>query len=755
MRCGCYIVFHFNIFMNTLTKQTHATVESLCQHILAFLERFPNELFKSKEMSRRLGVRNENDYRLFKEALRTLQDEKKINRVRGKKYGHLHIPQKLVGVLEVTARGFGIVTIDETNEEIFIREENLESAMHGDNVEVALLPQSTKQKERGARREGVIEKIIRHGTQTLVGTLERIRKLYFVVPSDKHIAREILIERNQLEGAKENDKVVVEVTAWGKQLQGKVVEVLGHAGEMSAEVRSVARAFNLPSEFPADVLAAAQAGSTMIPQTEIARRLDLRNEVCVTIDPQDAKDFDDAVSLEILPDGNYRLGVHIADVSYYVTEGSALDKEAIKRGTSVYFPNGVIPMLPEHLSNNLCSLRPHEDKLTFSVVMHVTPRGAVNSYEIRESVIRSKRRFTYEQVQQILDSKTSGQQVAKEDESFVGMLVHMHKLSSVLTKKRMREGSVDFDSVEAKFVFDEHGKPVDIIKKIRLDAHRLVEEFMLLANRVVAKHIGFRNKEELPKPFLYRVHDTPDPDRIRELSLFVEKFGFTLNLDSGVSSKELQKLLEQVKGSEVENVINDVALRSMAKAVYSEHNIGHYGLAFDYYAHFTSPIRRYPDLIVHRMLKQYQNGITLQERESIRKRLPFIAKQSSAMERLAMEAERAAIKVVQVEFMKRHIGDEYAAVISGVAAYGVFVEVNDLLVEGLVRVRDMDDDYYLFDEKQYALKGKRTGNQYRLGDAVQVKVVRVNPEQRQIDFLLIHETQPKPKSRNKRIAGSV
>ncbi len=737
--------------MNAPTKQSPTTVESLCQQILAFLERFPNELFKSKEMSRRLGIRNERDYIVFKEALRVLQNEKKMNRVRGKKYGHLHIPQKLVGTLEVTTKGFGVVTIDETGEEIFIREENLEPAMHGDKVEIALLAQSTKQKERGARREGAVEKVLQRGIQTLVGTVERIRKMYFVVPADKRIAREILIEQNQLGGAKENDKVVVEVTMWGRQLQGRIVEVLGRAGEMSAEVRAVARAFNLPAEFPADVLAEVQAASPSIPQKEIGRRLDLRNETCVTIDPQDAKDFDDAVSLEVLPDGNYRLGVHIADVSYYVTEGSALDKEAIKRGTSVYFPNGVIPMLPEHLSNNLCSLRPNEDKLTFSVVMTVTPRGAVNHYEIRESVIRSKRRFTYEQVQQLLD----GQPAAAEDAPFLSMLLEMRKLSSVLTKKRMREGSVDFDSAEAKFVFDEQGKPIDIIKKVRLDAHRLVEEFMLLANRVVAKHIGFSKKEELPKPFLYRVHDSPDPDRIRELSLFVEKFGFKLNLDGGVSSKELQKLLEQVKGSEVENVINDVALRSMAKAVYSEHNIGHYGLAFDYYAHFTSPIRRYPDLIVHRMLKQYQNGITLQEREAIHKRLPFIAKQSSAMERLAMEAERAAVKVVQVEFMKRHIGDEYAAVISGVTAYGIFVELNDVLVEGLVRVRDMDDDYYIFDEKQYALKGKRTGKQYRLGDSIHVKVIRVNPEQRQIDFLLVQENQPKATSRNKRIAGSV
>ena len=426
--------------MNIPSKH-QVTVELLCQQILTFLERFPNELFKSKELSRRLGIRNEKDYLVFKDALRLLQDEKKIERVRGKKYGHLHIPQQLVGVIEVTMRGFGIVTIDGTGEEIFIREENIEPAMHGDKVEIALLAQSTKQKERGARREGAVEKIVQRGIQTLVGTVERVRKIYFVVPADKRVAREIMIEHDQLSGAKENDKVMVEVTEWGRQLQGRVVEVLGRAGEMSAEVRSVARAFHLPAEFPRDVLAEVEAASTFIPQTEIARRLDLRNDVCVTIDPQDAKDFDDAVSLEVLSDGNFRLGVHIADVSYYVTEGTALDKEALKRGTSVYFPNGVIPMLPEHLSNNLCSLRPNEDKLTFSVVMVVTPRGAVESYEIRESVIRSKRRFAYEQVQQLLDGQASGQPLAAEDVPFLNMLVEMRNLSSVLTKKRMRKAA--------------------------------------------------------------------------------------------------------------------------------------------------------------------------------------------------------------------------------------------------------------------------------------------------------------------------
>jgi ribonuclease R len=725
-------------------KSTGESFESLREHILQFLVRFPHESFKLKELSRRIGIRTEKDEQIFKQALRSLQDEKKILRIRGKKYGYLHETQLLIGTLEITSRGFGVVTVEEGGEELFIQQDNLGDAAHGDIVEVSLLPQSAKQKERGARREGQVVRIVKRGLQTFVGTIERVSKQFFVVPDDRRMAREVLVAKEHLHEAKEGDKVVIKMMVWGKNRhhsEGQVVEVLGRSGELSAEIRSVAREYHLTTEFPPEVLLEANSVPSNIPQNEIDRRHDLRNLLCFTIDPEDAKDFDDAVSLEPLPDGNFRLGVHIADVSHYVTTGSELDKEALKRGTSVYFPNGVIPMLPEKLSNGLCSLRPDEDRLAFTVFMNVSPRGSVKEYEIVESVIRSKQRFSYERVQELVNLLERNHAALSSDAPFAEVLWQMYRLSTSLTKKRMKEGSIDFDSAEAKFEFDEQGKPIKIIKKVRLESHRLVEEFMLLANRVVARHIGLAKKEERAKPFLYRVHDSPDPERIGELAVFVEKFGFTLNTDGGVTSKSLQQLLNQVKGTEVENVINEVALRSMAKAIYSERNIGHYGLGFDYYSHFTSPIRRYPDLIVHRMLKQYAAGISLQERNALRQRLPYIAKQSSVMERAAMEAERTAVKVMQVEYMKRHIGDEFHAVISGVTNFGIFVELTDLLVQGLLHVRDLGDDYYIYDEKHYTLKGRRTGKQYRLGDALEVKVVRVNPEDRQIDFTLVEKNE--------------
>ncbi len=692
-------------------------------------------------------MKSDEEYRALKQAIHQLNESKQIRRERRGTIGHLHTPQRLVGVLEIKKQGLGFVNIVDSDVRIFVAPRFLSTAMHGDTVEVSLFAQPKKKKDDGSLPEGEVTKVLTRARSTVVGTLEHSRGAYVVVPDDRRMGADVFVDKDQLAGAQQGNKVVVQIESWGvshSNPQGRILQVLGNAGEVSAELRSVFHEYQLPLGFPPEVVRESETISLEIPQSEIDRRLDFRGEVCFTIDPEDAKDFDDAVSLEELENGLLKLGVHIADVSYYVKEGTALDREALQRGTSVYFPNAVIPMLPEKLSNELCSLRPNEDRLAYSVFMHMTPQGVVKDYEIRETVIRSKRRFTYEQVQEILDGK---KKELKADD-FAEKVRVMHALSKTLTKKRMKEGSIDFDSAEAKFLYDEEGKPVEIIKKVRLDSHRLVEEFMLAANRTVGRHIGLPRQEGNPKPFLYRIHDAPPPDRLKELSLFVSKFGYKLHADGGVSSKGLQRLLEQVRGSEVENVINEVTLRSMAKAVYSEKNIGHYGLAFDYYSHFTSPIRRYPDLFIHRVLKEYARGASLDHVREIQRRLPAVAQQTSARERVAMEAERAGVKVMQVEYMKRHLGDEFHGVISGVTHYGFFVEVNDLLVEGMVHVRDMEDDYYVYDEKKYALIGRETGNQFRLGDAVNVKVVRVNPEEREIDFVLT--TEKRSSKRTKR-----
>lgn len=721
---------HFPAF----TKEK--TIETFKNAILTFLARYPNETFKAMELARRLSLKTDAEVSAMKAALEELVQEKRVLRAKRGRFGHLELPQIFQGKIEVTRQGLGFVTVEGMENDVFIPPGFLGSALTGDTVEVSLFAKGRSKKEGGRRREGEVLRVLTRGKEILVGTVQRYRKTFSVVPDDKKFPVEIVVDAEDLHGAEPGNKVLVQIHSWGGRRlnpEGTVLEVLGQAGEVKAELLSVAKEFKLPLSFPPSILAAAEALSTAIPDEEIGRRVDYRKDICFTIDPEDAQDFDDAVSLDPLPGGNFRLGVHIADVSAYVKEGSDLDKEAYQRGTSVYFPNMVVPMLPEKLSNVVCSLRPHEDRLTYSVFMTITPKGIVKDYEIRESVIRSAQRFTYEDVEALV--KGSGQS-GDIPPVIVERVRAMHTLSKTLTANRMKEGSIDFESSEAKFRFDSSGKPVEIIKKARLDSHRLVEEFMLLANKTVARHVGLLRKEENVRPFLYRVHDSPDPERVKELAAFVERLGFKLTLEGGVSSKAMQKLLEQVRGTEVENVINEVALRSMAKAVYSERNIGHYGLAFDYYSHFTSPIRRYPDLVVHRMLKEYSRGMEKERREQLLRSLPETARYSSLRERVAVEAERAAIKVMQVEYMKRHLGDEFEGVISGVTHFGMFVEIKDLLVEGMIHVRDLEGDYFVYDEKNYVLIGRRTGKRYRLGDSVPLKVVRVNAEEREIDFTI-------------------
>ncbi len=638
---------------------------------------------------------------------------------------------KVEGTFRVSRRDGAYVEIPGTGERIAIGPRFTRTAINGDTVSV--VPFAASQRQRGSseesRVEGEVVGVVQQTPRRITGTLQIGTRFAFVVPDDDRLPRDVYVPKDELLGASDGDKVVVQLRPWEDEHlnpEGAVVEVLGPAGEARAEVMSVARNFDLPASFPADVEAEAAAFPDVISGEDLEGRVDLRHLVCVTIDPEDAKDFDDAVSIEEV-DGIARIGVHIADVSHYVREGSALDGEAYDRGTSVYLVNEVIPMLPERLSNNLCSLRPQEDKLAYSVIMDVGHDGLVKRYRIVKSAIRSRRRFSYEEVQRILDA-------GKGD--FAEHLLPLWKVAQTLLKRRRAEGSLDFETSESKFRFDAEGLPTEIIRKLRLDSNRLIEECMLLANRTVAAHIGARKKESEAKPFLYRVHDLPDPDRMKDLAHFVKQFGFSLEAKSGVTAKELQKLLTKAEGSEVENVINDVAIRAMAKAVYSEKNIGHFGLAFTHYTHFTSPIRRYPDLVVHRLLRAYEQGISNTELDRVRAALPEIGRHSSDRERVAMEAERMSVRVMQVEYMKRHVGDEFDGVIVGVTKFGLFVEINDLLVEGLIHISDLGDDYYLYDEKQYSLRGRSRGKTYRLGDAVKVSVLGVNPEEHRIQFVL-------------------
>lgn len=699
--------------------------ENIGKEIEAFLKRNPMASFKKRQLAKILGYTSEHEYARFKQALRQLESKGDIQQSGRRKFGSSKRIEAATGRLNFDKEGNVILIPEESGigedikPQIVISPGGLGSAGPGDRVSVKIAGGS------GRVLTAKVTEVLEHEEKTIVGTVERVGSSYKIILRDRNLPSGIDVSKKKLKGAEAGDKVVARLLVDRYSgYSAEVVSVLGSAGDPNVELQSIAAQFNLRKDFPREVIAEAESVAEEIPRKEISSRLDLRNEMVFTIDPEDARDFDDAISLRKISADLYELGVHIADVSHYVREGGVLDVEAYKRGTSVYLTSGVIPMLPHKLSNEICSLNPNVDRLTYSVIMHIRPTGAVVDYKFAKSVIRSKRRFTYEEVQKIIDS-------GKGDHA--GTILEMNKLARTLTKIRSRAGSIDFDLPEAKFVFDELGRPVEIITKQRLDSHRLVEEFMLMANKTVAAHIGRHGVKA--KPFLYRVHDVPDPDRIRELAVFVSHFGYNLNYDGTVGQKQLQRLLQSVEGKTEEYLINDIMLRSMAKAIYSEKNIGHYGLAFKYYTHFTSPIRRYPDLVVHRLLHAYESGKELPSLSAVKKMVADVSRLSSEAERRAVEAERESVKVKQVQFMMEHLGDEFEGTIAGVTNFGMFVELDDLLVEGLVHVREMDD-YYMFAQGQFQLKGRRSGKIYQLGDRVRVKVLRVNMERHEIDFAL-------------------
>ena len=717
---------------------------TLEQRVTEFFDAHPREAFKSRQVAKRLGIRDEKEFQALRDVLHAFVESTVLSHARRKGYARHAFERTVRGILSMSKQGYGYVTVPGAEfGQLYIGPKSLGTALDGDTVDVTPFASYRGKEEDGKRSEGEIVAVVSRAHTEFVGTLEQSQNFFFVVVDDRKIPRDIYVPREGLNGAKPGDKVVVALESWEDDLrnpEGRIIEIIGRSGDSSAEVASVIKAFRLPTSFPREVESYVQGIPETIPPDEINRRKDFRSLICFTIDPDDAKDFDDAISIESVDATTVRIGVHIADVSAYVKEGTVLDREAFSRGTSVYLANQVVPMLPEKLSNDLCSLKPNVDRLAYSCVMDVTDKGKIKQYDISRSVINSKRRFTYDQVEEILNSGKG---------EYAAPLLSLWELAQRLKAKRMKSGSIDFDSPEAKFRYDERGKPVEVKIKSRLKSNQLVEECMLLANQTVAEHIGKHKKEEDIRPFVYRIHDSTDIEKLRELSIFVEKFGHKLNVSASVSSKDLQKLLNEVRGTPEENVINEVSLRAMAKAVYSDKNIGHFGLAFDFYTHFTSPIRRYPDLVVHRMLDEYSKGMPHVRREHYIKELPHICKWSSDRERVAMEAERASVKVMQAEYMKQHIGDEFQGVISGVTNYGMYVEINDLLVEGMIHVRNIGDDYYEHDEKRYSLVGRRTGKTFRLGDSISVRVVSVNVENREIDFACVDSEETPRKRRRK------
>ncbi len=732
--------------------------------ILRALGRYPDQVFKTRALSKQLKVPG-TEYRLFRQLLKRLAEENRITRHKGNQYGRYQKPVLAVGKLQVKAQGYGFLVRDDGGEDIFISQKNMGSALHGDRVEVRVWAH-----QAGKLPEGQVQSILERGRESLVGLFMESYTYNYVIPDDLKITRDIYLSPEQSGRARPGQKVVTEILDWGdagRMPEGRVVEVLGYPDDPGVDVLSVARGYGLNETLPEQAEKEAASSEFVLDDPELARRMDLREWFVFTVDPEDAKDFDDAVSLTRLENGNFQLGVHIADVSHFVPAGSEVDKEAFERGTSVYLVDRVIPMLPERLSNNLCSLKPGEDRFSYSVLIELTPEGERVDFTISESLIRSRHRLTYEQVQGIIDGKPDNPDSAAAEDSQLGGLAGpgdesrklltetlktMHDLSLKLLSRWRHDGSIDFDAPEPLVVLDEKGIPVSLGVRPRHDSHRLIEAFMLLANRTVAEFIDeLRRSSGLKLPFLYRVHQKPTPEKLLKFSDFVRAFGYTFDPGKKITPKKFQRFLDSVQDKRHKAVIDDVAIRTMMKASYTTANTGHFGLAFKAYTHFTSPIRRYPDLMVHRLLKSYQQSPP--KRLQTLMTLAQIADQATAREISAQEAERESIRAKQVDFMAGHLGMEFDGVISGVTAFGFFVEITEFMVEGLVAVRDLSDDYYLFDEKRWLMRGERTGRTFRLGDAVRVQVVRVHREMRKIDFMLAGEEPDRRSARHIKRAG--